>query len=65
MIIDIYKPTLRTEYGGSVKNAIAAGAYTVWTPERIKGAFAFSAGTMADFERYKRNNSDMFIFMEV
>lgn len=65
MIIDIYKPTLRIEYGGDVGKAITAGDYTVWTPERIKGAFNFGAGTMADFERYKRNNADLCVFMEV
>lgn len=65
MTIDIYKPTLRAEYGGDIKKAIAGGAYTVWTPERIKGAFAFGTGTMADFERYKRNNANLMIFLEV
>lgn len=65
MTIDIYKPILRKEYAGNVKKAIAGGAYTVWTSERIKGAFAFGAGTMADFERYKRDNAEFYIYMEV
>lgn len=65
MTIDIYKPELYTEYHGSVKAAIRAGAYSVWDEERITGAFNFGRGTQADFERHKKANSTLHLFMEV
>lgn len=65
MIIDIYKPELSTEYRGNVKAAIRAGAYSVWDAERIIGAFNFGHGTKADFERHKKANSALHLFMEV
>ena len=65
MTIDIYKPELAAEYRGSVKAAINAGAYSIWDEERITGAFNFGRGTQADFERYKKANSGLHLFMEV
>lgn len=65
MTIDIYRPELATEYNGNVKAAICAGAYSVWDKERITGAFNFGRGTQADFERYKKLNSALHLYMEV
>ena len=65
MTIDIYKPELYTEYRGNVKAAINAGAYSVWDAERIAGAFNFGHGTQADFERYKKTDSALHLFVEV
>lgn len=45
--------------------AIRAGAYSVWDAERITGAFNFGHGTQADFERHKKANSALHLFMEV
>lgn len=65
MTIDIYKPELVAEYRGNVKAAINAGAYSIWDAERITGAFNFGHGTQADFERHKKANSALHLFMEV
>lgn len=65
MTIDIYKPELNTEYRGNIKAAIRAGAYSVWNAERITGAFSFGHSTQADFERHKKANSALHLFMEV
>ena len=65
MMIDIYKPELAAEYRGDVKAAIRASAYSVWNEERITGAFNFGHGTQADFERHKKANSALHLFMEV
>lgn len=65
MTIDIYKPELAAEYRGNVKAAINAGAYSIWDEERITGVFSFGRGTQADFERYKKLNSALHLFMEV
>lgn len=65
MTIDIYKPELAAEYRGNVKAAINAGAYSIWDDERITGAFNFGRGAQADFERHKKANSALHLFMEV
>ena len=65
MTIDIYKPELAAEYRGNVKAAIRAGAYSVWDAERIAGVFNLGHGTQADFERHKKANSGLHLFMEV
>ena len=65
MTIDIYRPELVTEYRSNVKAAICAGAYSVWDTERITGAFNFGHGTQADFERHKKANYALHLFMEV
>lgn len=65
MTIDIYRPELVEEYRGNVKAAINAGAYSIWDEERIAGAFNFGRGTQADFERYKKLNSALHLYMEV
>lgn len=65
MTIDIYRPELVAEYRGNVKAAINAGAYSIWNAERITGAFNFGHDTQADFERHKKANSALHLFMEV
>lgn len=65
MTIDIYRQELAAEYRGNVKAAIRAGAYSVWNEERITGAFNFGRGTLADFERHKKANSALHLFIEV
>ena len=54
VIVEISKTEVNTM---GIKKAIAAGWFTIWTPERIKGAFNFGHGTMEDFKRYKKNNA--------
>lgn len=38
--------------------------YTVWTQERIRGAFNFGHGTLKDFLRYQRDNGRYAVFMD-
>ena len=47
-----------------INQAIKAGYFTIWTPERIKGAFNFGNGTIKDFERYKKDNRNNCIIKE-
>lgn len=49
----------------SVKEAIKAGYFNIWTPDRIKGAFSAGHGTMQDFNRYKRENAPYCIIKEL
>lgn len=48
---------------GSVEKAITAGAYNIWTPERIKLAFDFGNGTEKDFARYMQDNKQFCYFI--
>lgn len=50
MIVEI-KGTRRE----AIKN-YQKGLFNEWTPERIKGAFNFGAGTMEDLKRHAKNN---------
>ena len=45
------------------KKAIAAGAYNIWTPERVKLAFNFGRGTVKDFNRYMQDNKQFCYFI--
>lgn len=65
MIIEIYKKTLSEKHGGNVKSAIAAEDFTAWTPERIKGAFAFGNGTEADLQKYMDANKKTLVFANI
>lgn len=49
----------------SVKEAIKAGYFNIWTPDRIKGAFNFGNGTKKDFYRYKKDNAGKCIIKEL
>lgn len=60
MLIEIYKR--EADRLGKLE-AIRAGWFNIWTPERIRGAFAFGHGTMKDFERYKRDNAPRFCYI--
>ena len=44
---------------------MVSGAYSVWDEESITGAFNFGHGTQVDFERHKKANSALHLFMEV
>lgn len=48
---------------GSLKKAIAAGAYNIWTPERVKLAFNFGNGNEKDFNRYMQDNKQFCYFI--
>lgn len=50
---------------GSLEKAIAAGAYNIWTPERIKLAFNFGNGTEKDFLRYMHDNRQFCYFLKM
>lgn len=54
LIIEVCNDEIRRQ---GLKNAIADGWFTIWTAERIKGAFSAGHGTIKDFERYKKDNS--------
>ena len=54
MIIEICNDEIGKQ---GLRNAIADGWFMIWTPEKIKSAFAAGHGTMKDFERYKKDNS--------
>ncbi len=54
-IIEIDKTDI-SKFGGAV-HAFRNGAYRDWTEAQIKGAFNFGRGTLADFARYRRDNS--------
>lgn len=47
-----------------INQAIKNGWFNVWTPERIKGAFSAGHGTMADFERYKKDNNNRYCIIK-
>ena len=47
-----------------INQAIKNGWFTVWTPERIKNAFNFGHGTIADFERYKKDNNNRYCIIK-
>lgn len=47
-----------------IENAIKKGWFNVWTPERIKGAFNYGRGTMADFNRYKKDNNNRYCLIK-
>ena len=49
---------------GGIKKAISAGAYNIWTPERIKLAFNFGHGTENDFLRYMLDNMQFCYFLK-
>lgn len=61
MIIEICNDEIRKQ---GLKNAIADGWFTIWTPERIKHAFNYGNGTMKDFERYKKDNSPRYCLIK-
>ena len=61
VIVEICLQETRTT---SIKKALENGFFTVWTPERIKGAFAGGHGTVKDFERYKKDNKNNCIIRE-
>ena len=48
---------------GGLKKAIAAGAYNIWTPERVKLAFNFGNGSEKDFNRYMQDNKQFCYFI--
>ena len=48
---------------GSLEKAIAAGAYSIWNPERIRLAFHFGHGTEKDFILYMKNNAQFCYFI--
>jgi hypothetical protein len=49
---------------GSIENAIAAGAYAIWTDEKIRGAFSYGHGTQKDFKRYMKDNAPFCYFVK-
>lgn len=65
MILEIDRSILKRECNNSIKKAINTGYYMEWTQERIKNAFAFGHGTIKDFERYKRDNKQFCIWIEI
>lgn len=48
---------------GGLGKAIAAGAYSVWDPDRVKLAFHFGHGTEKDFILYMKNNENFCYFL--
>ena len=48
---------------GGLEKAIEAGAYSIWTPERVKLAFSFGHGTEKDFNRYMQDNKQFCYFI--
>ena len=40
----------------TAKQNYRAGLWSEWTPERIRGAFNFGHGTMAELKEYAKNN---------
>ena len=56
--------TIFRESGGNVAECIRSGFYILWTPEKIRSAFAFGNGTAADFEQYRQNNKKYLVFIE-
>lgn len=65
MIIEISRNLLNRKCNGDIKKAVAAGYYTTWTTERIKGAFNNGNGTEKDLKRYMHDNKKYCVFMEV
>lgn len=65
MYIEIPKNILRDDCGGDIKKAIADGWYLEWTPERIKHAFNFGNGTIADLKKHMKMNKNYSVFLEV
>lgn len=63
MIIEISRK--KAQELNSVDKAIKNLWFTVWTPERIQGAFNFGNGTQKDFECYMKNNKDYCIFKDL
>lgn len=49
---------------GSIKKAIAAGAYNIWDPERVKLAFHSGRGSEKDFLRYMIDNMPFCYFLK-
>lgn len=49
---------------GSIKAAIAAGAYNMWDDERVKLGFNFGHGTEKDFLRYMLDNMRFCYFLK-
>ena len=49
---------------GSVKRALAIGAYNTWDGERIKLSFNFGRGTEKDFLRYMIDNMKYCYFLK-
>lgn len=49
---------VEVDKGGHMKieGSIKAGNYSYWDSAKIKAAFNFGQGTMADFKRYIENN---------
>lgn len=65
MFYEIGKDYVKKEYAGSVRAAIDAGDFIAWTPEKIKGVFAFGNGTEKDFSRYMNDNKKYSYFIEI
>ena len=63
MIIQIYKPYIK-KYG-SIKEVIKKSYFVTWDEQRIKNAFNFGDGSAKDFKRYKEDNKQYCLFLEV
>lgn len=49
---------------GGVKDAVRQGWFTTWDERRIKGAFNFGNGTIADFNRFMKQNKPYALFIK-
>ena len=61
---EISKNVIRA-HGGRLGVVLAKGIYNVWDDERVKNAFNNGHGTAGDFERYKRDNRQYCVFVNV
>lgn len=50
---------------GGVQQAIKAGFFIKWTPDRIKKAFNFGRGSEIDLQHHIENNKKYCYFLEV
>lgn len=47
------------------RESIEKGMYNIWDKRRIKGAFDFGNGTIKDFKRYMKDNSNNCYFKKL
>ncbi|WP_024854745.1 hypothetical protein [Mediterraneibacter gnavus] len=65
MILEIGKSYLKKIYDGDLKECVKKKDGILWTPERIKNAFAFGNGTEKELKKYMENNRSYCYFVNI